>query len=103
MNHSEIIFMIACAWLVLVPAIFIYHKVYDDGVLGRASLSMICGLAAMMLMVQFFSDLHRYAWMPMEVSLLALAFAVFLTWHLIRFHRRVVKRARAASGRMLPG
>lgn len=84
----NIIFQSVCVVLVAVPIIFVLHGVYQDGVFGRVGLLGIAFCALGYLLEMWFGDDE------MEVLPLTVAFAafvmVFLVWHLIRFHRRVV-------------
>lgn len=98
---SEILFYIACLVLFFVPLWFIRHKVYDDGVLGRISLAfivigsfVILGDASLSYFDAWWTGgdyrLAGYRVEP-EQACLVVGFAVFITWHLFRFHRRVVR------------
>lgn len=88
--------LFSLAVLVIVPAIFIYNKVYEDGVMGRAFLGGIILFAAIPLL-ETFLDGMRYT-LPDEIVCLVAAFAGFISWHLARFHCRVVRSKRAARG-----
>lgn len=80
-------FLIACAVLLIVPLYFVLHSVYEDGVCGRIGLLGVSFAAATYLLEYF--DGEEFEVMPQTVLIVS-AFAVFLTWHLFRFHRRVV-------------
>ena len=84
------IFFSACAVLVVVPMTFVCHDVYQDGVFGRAGLLGIAFSAATFLLEAAFGE-SEYQIMPQTVMLTS-SFAVFLCWHLWRFHRRVLKQ-----------
>lgn len=86
-----IIFYSTCMVLFIVPLIFVYHQVYKDGVVGRGALLGISFIAATWLM-----DLFIYDDAPLDPSnrgvLFAIMVAVFMVWHLFRFHRRVLSK-----------
>ena len=89
------IFITSMAVLFLVPVIFIYHEVYDDGVFGRFALGGISLFSGIILLEEVF-DTH---WdVPAELTLLCGSAAIFMIWHLVRFHRRVVVSKRAQHG-----
>lgn len=81
------VFLIACAILVVEPLYFVVHNVYEDGLFGRIGLLGVSFSAATYLLEYF--DGGEFEVMP-QTALMVSAFAVFLTWHLFRFHRRVV-------------
>lgn len=103
MTSPEILFYLACLVLIVVPIWFIRHKVYDDGVLGRCALALIaiCAFAVLgQAGVTYFDAWQAgtgYAaagyHVELEEAWLVVGFAVFITWHLVRFHRRVVRCA----------
>lgn len=77
--------------LFFVPLFFVLNKVYQDGVVGRiALLGVSFGAAGLLLQI--------WASPPREYSgagvFLVCMFAVFICWHLWRFHRRVLRRER---------
>lgn len=85
------IFWAACTVLVAVPPYFVWNSVYRDGVLGRAALLAISFVSLSFMLEETLSDNERtYDMLPQTVALVA-AFAVFLLWHLWRFHRRVMR------------
>ena len=86
---SQAIAVIACLALFLVPPIFVTHKVYKDGVFGRAGLLGISFGAAVFL-GEFWLGSAPYL-PPIAVWLIAFM-AVFICWHLIRFHLRVLRK-----------
>lgn len=81
---------LALVVLIIVPLTFIWHEVYRDGVVGRLGLGAI-SLFAIVCLARFHDGKLQ---MPVEVACLVIAFAVFLVWHLLRFHSRVVKQRR---------
>lgn len=83
------------AVLIVVPAWFILHDVYDDGIVGRASLGGVILAAAVLLM----QAVDAAPTPPAAAVLLIGSFAVFLVWHLFRFHRRVLRRAKESERR----
>lgn len=83
-------FWIACMVLFFVPLIFVWNQVYQDGIVGRTSLLTISGAAALFLLDPFLGD-DQYN-PPALAVLLIWSFALFLVWHLWRFHRRVLRR-----------
>lgn len=86
---KDLIFITSCGLLFLVPLLFVVNSVYEDGLIGRVSLLTISFIAATFLFEEFLGD--GYDMLPQTVALIA-AFTVFLIWHLLRFHRRVLKR-----------
>ena len=90
----EGLFVLSCIVLFVVPVIFVYHRVYDDGLVGRMSLVGLALMAAIVLLETIFGQGYGIA---AEVSLLVASFAVFMVWHLWRFHRRVLKNRRTAA------
>lgn len=76
--------------LMIVPAIFVWHKVYHDGVVGRLALGGM-SVAAGIVLLKILFDAHSYAIPPEIVAMMSL-YALFLCWHLWRFHRRVLRR-----------
>ncbi len=84
------IFLLASAVLVVVPLVFVMHEVYEDGVVGRSGLLVISFVSAVDLLEWFFGE--EYEVLP-QTTVKCAAFAVFLCWHLFRFHRRVLRRA----------
>ena len=81
------LFLAICAVLVVVPLFFVSHRVYKDGIAGRAGLLGIAFAAATFLLESLAGT--EYEMLPQTV-LLSGSFAVFLIWHLFRFHRRVI-------------
>jgi hypothetical protein len=91
---SQAIFLVACAVLFVVPLVFVVNDVYEDGILGRGSLLAISFASGIYLGEQVFGP--GYYMPPLGVVLVS-AFAVFLVWHLFRFHRRVLKQKKMAA------
>lgn len=98
MTAVSVLFGIVCMALVVIPVVFIFHNVYEDGLIGRLGLAGVAFFSAVHLMAWFdhgdFPDFPFWDVVPLFVLQTAF-FAVFLIWHLVRFHRRVVLRARA--------
>lgn len=92
----NVLFLLSLAVLVIIPAVFIYHEVYEDGVMGRAFLGGILLFSSVPLMETFLDDM-TYT-LPAEIVCLIASFAGFISWHMMRFHRRVVRAKRAARG-----
>lgn len=84
----NVLFSVICMVLVAVPITFVLHGVYQDGVFGRIGLLGIafCGMGY--LMEIWFGD-DEIEVLPLTVFF-AGCVAIFLTWHLARFHRRVI-------------
>lgn len=83
------IFLTACAVLFFVPLYFVLNSVYQDGVFGRLALLCISFCSAMFLLEAAFGTPIQ---VPPLVVFLVSSFAVFATWHLGRFHFRVLKK-----------
>lgn len=97
MNAPAWIFVLACTVLAVLPWVFIYHRVYDDGLLGRLALGGVSMVACIIVLVSAFSDrVYDAGW---ESALLTVAFTIFLCWHLGRFHTRAM---RARGGQRAP-
>lgn len=96
MLFASVVFAVICAALVGIPLAFIFHNVYEDGLIGRIGLSGVSGTSAVFLLVWF----DHYEWplfpfwnmVPLFVVQSAF-YALFLIWHLFRFHRRVLRRS----------
>jgi hypothetical protein len=82
------LFLVACAILFVVPLVFVTHNVYEDGLIGRIGLLGISFSAATFLME--WAGGAEYQILP-QTEMLVDSFAVFLIWHLFRFHRRVLQ------------
>lgn len=91
---TQTIFLVACVVLFLVPPWFVVNSVYQDGVIGRAGLLGISFGAAIFLAEAAFGT-PIYA--PPLFVWLAAFFAIFMVWHLFRFHRRVLKNGRSSD------
>lgn len=84
------IFYSALFILAGVPVYFVWNKVYKDGLIGRTALLSISFFSLLILMDGLLGNENKYY--PQDIVIcLIFAFAVFLTWHLIRFHGRVLK------------
>lgn len=87
----EAILVMSCVLLALIPPIFVWHKVYDDGLLGRIGLLGVSFCAGVVVMQEMLGVRYR---VDPEIALLTMAFMVFLVWHLFRFHSRVLRPLR---------
>ena len=98
MGFYEWVFILAVLVLFVVPPIFVWHKVYDDGTFGRIGLSGVSFFAFIILIE---TVIGRQVYQTNgEVAGLVACFAIFIVWHLVRFHRRVVKkRCRPGAGK----
>lgn len=88
------LFAFICCVLMIVPAVFIFHNVYEDGLFGRIGLAAISFGAVVMLSAWMDAegwDFPFYEVVPVLCFEMA-ATALFLCWHLVRFHLRVVLR-----------
>ncbi len=85
----QYLFLTACAVLTALPPLFIWNRVYKDGIIGRAFLGGISACAALFLLDPWFGD-AKYDVPPLAVAL-AWSVAGFLCWHLYRFHTRVFR------------
>lgn len=83
------IFLGACVPLFVVPMLFVAHDVYEDGLIGRMGLLGISFPAGASLGEAVFGD--GFDVHPL-VAMMCLGAAVFLVWHLFRFHRRVLQK-----------
>lgn len=81
------IFLISCSVLTAVPLYFVWHRVYEDGLFGRLSLLGI-SFMAFTFVIEWIEG-EGFEVLPQTALFFAFV-AVFLTWHLIRFHRRVI-------------
>ena len=86
-----ILFYGSCLVLATVPMYFIFHKVYKDGLIGKFGLIGI-SLTAWSYLLDLASMGHDYPVVSNRQLALTLMFAVFLIWHLFRFHRRVLNK-----------
>lgn len=99
MTFWEGVFFVACLVLVAVPPYFVAHRVYKDGLLGRLALLGISFFGLLVVMETIFGKGYG---IDKEVALLVASFALFLIWHLVRFHRRVARPAAAAAEHIGP-
>ena len=87
----DAIVFIALIVLFIVPATFVWHDVYQDGVFGRIGL---CGISLFAFIRLALTLQGSDRSIPVEVELLIVAAAVFLVWHLFRFHSRALREKR---------
>lgn len=87
----------SCVALFIVPILFVWNEVYQDGLFGRVGLLGISFSAFMFASRIVIYGYHRL-W-P-ETELLIISFAIFLCWHLFRFHRRVLSNRKAEQGKV---
>jgi uncharacterized PurR-regulated membrane protein YhhQ (DUF165 family) len=84
-----ILFYTACSFLLVVPVLFVWNRVYKDGIFGRISLLGISSVAGLFLLDSV--DEHGGVYEPTWLTVWGfVSFAVFLVWHLCRFHHRVI-------------
>lgn len=84
------LFMAACVVLATVPAYFVWHRVYKDGVFGRIGLLGI-SFAACSFLWEWLVNGVQYDVLALNL-MLVWAFTIFLVWHLFRWHRNVLRR-----------
>lgn len=89
--------LLACAVLFFVPVLFVWNSVYQDGVVGRLALIGI-SFSALVFGLKLLTG--RYNQTQPETEILVVSFAVFLVWHLWRFHRRVLTEKKARDGKV---
>ena len=87
----------ACVVLFVVPIVFVWNQVYEDGLFGRIGLIGI-SFSAFIFGARIIQLGRTHLW-P-ETELMIVSFAVFLIWHLWRFHRRVLKAKSAEQGKL---
>lgn len=87
---SMYVFWFSIAVLASVPLYFVWNEVYKDGVIGRIALLGISFFAWSFVIEAVFVG-AKYTLLNQTVALV-FAFAVFLVWHLWRFHRRVLRK-----------
>lgn len=87
--------LVALIVLFVVPILFVWNEVYQDGLVGRFALVTI-SLSAIIFGFKIASRDVSYLW-P-ETQLMIIAFAIFLCWHLWRFHSRVLTSKKAKEG-----
>lgn len=95
---SRILLYSCCVVLMVVPLYFIAHRVYKDGAFGRLALALITFCSTGMLMEGVLGPtLWHESANPDVLRRFALGlivgFTLFLVWHLIRWHRRVLRPA----------
>ena len=80
------VFLACCLITAVIPVYFVFcNKVYKDGVFGRISLLGISFFATLFLFSAL--DDHDYR-MTFITAGFVCNTALFLVWHLFRFHRR---------------
>lgn len=84
------LFQIDCLLLIAVPLYFVQHGVYEDGVFGRIGLLGIAFASCGYLLEAWVGD-EELEVLPLTV-MLATSFAVFLVWHLFRWHRKILRK-----------
>ena len=85
----NLIFLVACAVLFVVPVYFVLNDVYEDGLIGRIGLLGISFAAATFILE--WANGEQYELLPQTIFMTVM-FAVFLVWHLTRFHLRVLRK-----------
>ena len=97
-----IIFYAALFALAILPLYFVVNAVYKDGIVGRAALLLVSFSASSILLDVFVgADKWKYDPSPPTVMLTG-SFAVFLLWHLVRFHYRVLMKMKKDSSTDCP-
>lgn len=113
MSKAELVFYLACVVLLVVPICFIRHKVYKDGIGGRIALVLIV-ICAFAILGQagttyydawvegrsFSSAGYHVEW---EEALLVAGFALYASWNLYRFKRRLDKQLVGSAEETWPG
>jgi hypothetical protein len=90
----NILLVIACSVLFVVPLYFVVNSVYQDGVFGRGSLLSISFCSASILGD---TAIGTGFYVPPVVVILICAFAVFITWHCFRFEYRIIRQRKGES------
>ena len=86
---AKILISASSVVLVLVPLYFIGHRVYRDGVFGRIGLAGISASAGLTWNEIVFGGAD-YMSLLFFVTMFFVSVAIFIGWHLLRWHRRVV-------------
>lgn len=89
---KQVIFLTSCAILTFVPLLFVINRVYQDGIFGRLGLLGISFASSTYLIEKVLVG-TRYDVLPQTAAFFAFV-AVFLCWHLFRFHVRVLRISR---------
>lgn len=86
------IFWLSIITMATVPFYFVMHRVYKDGIVGRIALLGI-SFFSMLYLLDATVGRRQYdvSWIGVG---LACSVAVFLVWHLWRFHSRVLLKGR---------
>jgi len=93
----QIIFVVSVLILFIVPVLFVWNEVYDDGLIGRVALVGI-SFSSFIFAGKIISVGITHPW-PEAVLMMA-SFAIFLLWHLMRFHRRILRNNDAKEGKI---
>lgn len=88
---SHLLFYSVCVVLAVIPLIFVFNKVYKDGIVGRVGLLGISFIAWTWIFDLLFNDYGALESSNRGIALDTMV-AIFLVWHLFRFHRRVIRR-----------
>lgn len=88
MSIAMFMFWTSCVVLFIVPPYFVWNKVYKDGIIGRGALLAISFTASTFLLQAIATDFKCYEVLPQTIAFVV-SFAVFLVWHLFRFHTRI--------------
>lgn len=87
-GFHDVLYMVLCAMLTVVPLVLVFTPAYDDGVVGRVGLLLVSFMAATIVMEMI--EGVEYDPLPQGVYML-LGFTIYLTWHTIKFYRRAYK------------
>lgn len=88
MSYSTV-FVIIMAVFILAAAFFLITcQKYEDGVIGRIGLVLVCFAQIMILMAAY--DGVPYSHSPTEI-LGNIGLGIFMVWHVVRFLRRIVR------------
>jgi ABC-type transport system involved in cytochrome c biogenesis permease subunit len=82
------LYALACVVLFIIPLVFVWNRVYKDGVIGRVALLCISFSSGTVLLNLYDQRDLNPPWSTVAVLFF---FAVFLVWHLFRFHTRVLR------------
>lgn len=87
-GFHDLVFMALCGALTVVPLALVFTPAYDDGVIGRVGLLLVSFMSASIVMEMF--EGVEYDPLP-QTTYMLLGFAIYLTWHTVKFYRRAHK------------
>lgn len=85
---KQVLFLVACALLAVLPLAFVFSKAYNDRVVGRLALLGV-SFAAWTYLIDFAMG-ARYNALPQTVMLFWCV-ALYLGWHYLRFYWRMIR------------